>query len=51
LRAFEHVPLFQALFAIGADPRGLRGAPDVSYNANPGTGYAVYDFFGFSGGS
>jgi subtilase family serine protease len=51
LSAFEHQPLYQALFGIAADPRGLRGAPDVSYNANPGTGYAVYDSFGFSGAS
>lgn len=49
LSAFEHQPLFQAVFGIDADPRGVRGAPDVSYNANPGTGYAVYDSFGFSG--
>jgi subtilase family serine protease len=51
LSAFEHEPLYQALFGIGGNPRGLRGAPDVSYNANPGTGYAVYDSFGFSGSS
>jgi subtilase family serine protease len=51
LSKFEHQPLYQALFGIGADPRGMRGAPDVSYNANPGTGYAVYDSFGFGGGS
>jgi subtilase family serine protease len=29
----------------------VRGSPDVSYHANPGTGYAVYDSFGFSGAS
>jgi len=51
LSVYEHEPLFQALFGIGANPRGARGAPDVSYNANPGTGYAVYDSFGFSGAS
>jgi len=51
LSAFEHQPLFQAVFGIGANPRGVRGAPDVSYNANPGTGYAVYDSFVFSGAS
>ena len=51
LSVYEHQPLFQAQFGIGANPRGVRGAPDVSYNANPGTGYAVYDSFGFSGAS
>ena len=24
----------------------MRGVPDVSYNANPGTGYAIYDSLG-----
>jgi len=51
LSVYEHQPLFQALFGIGSNPRGVRGAPDVSYNASPGTGYAVYDSFGFSGAS
>ena len=51
LSAYEREPLYQATFGITADPRGYRGAPDVSYNANPGTGYAVYDSYGFSGAS
>jgi subtilase family serine protease len=51
LSVFEHEPLYQALFGISANPRGMRGAPDVSYNANPGTGYAIYDSFGFGGAS
>lgn len=51
LSAYEHEPLFQALLGINADPRGLRGSPDVSYDANPGTGFAVYDSFGFAGSS
>ncbi|MGH9712363.1 MAG: S53 family peptidase [Candidatus Acidiferrales bacterium] len=51
LSVYEHEPLYQALFGMNADPRGLRGAPDVSYNANPGTGYSVYDSFGFGGSS
>lgn len=49
LSAVEHEPLFQAQFAIPDDSRGRRGAPDVSYNANPGTGYALYDSVGISG--
>lgn len=49
LSAVEHEPLYQAQFAIPDDSRGRRGAPDVSYNANPGTGYAIYDSVGISG--
>ncbi len=29
----------------------MRGTPDVAYNANPGTGYAIYDSMGISGAS
>ena len=47
--AFEREPLFQSLFGIPNDSRGYRGAPDVSYNANPSTGFAVYDSVPFSG--
>ncbi len=49
LSAFEREPSFQAQFGIPNDPRGYRGNPDVSYNGNPGTGYAVYDSVGISG--
>lgn len=49
LSAVEHEPLFQAEFGIPDDSRGRRGAPDVAYNANPGTGYAIYDSIGISG--
>jgi subtilase family serine protease len=48
LSAYEHEPLFQALFGIADDSRGRRGAPDVAYNASPATGFAVYDTMGFS---
>lgn len=51
LSGVEHEPLFQAQFGIPNDSRGRRGAPDVSYNSNPGTGYAVYDSVGISGAS
>ena len=47
ISAYEHEPLFQAQFGIADDSRGYRGAPDVSYNANPGTGFAEYDSYGF----
>lgn len=49
ISAFEHEPLFQEEFAIPDDGRGHRGAPDVAYNSNPGTGYAVYDSYGING--
>src|SRR4029077_7457683 len=49
--AFEREPLFQSLFGIPNDSRGYRGAPDVSYNANPSTGFAVYDSVPLGGAS
>ena len=49
LSFYEREPSFQAKFGIANDSRGYRGAPDVSYNGNPGTGYAVYDSVGISG--
>ena len=47
--AVESEPLFQEQFGIPNDARGTRGVPDVSYNSNPGTGYAVYDSVGING--
>jgi len=47
----EAEPLFQSLFGIPNDARGYRGTPDVSYNGNPGTGFAVYDSVALSGAS
>jgi subtilase family serine protease len=49
LSTMEREPSFQSQFAIPDDPRGYRGTPDVSYNANPGTGYAIYDSVGING--
>jgi subtilase family serine protease len=49
LSTIEREPSFQSQFGIPNDPRGYRGNPDVSYNANPGTGFAVYDSVGISG--
>jgi subtilase family serine protease len=48
----EHEPSYQATFPIPDDSKGARGVPDVSYDANPDTGFAVYDsvpYDGFSG--
>jgi subtilase family serine protease len=49
--AYEFEPLVQSQFPIPNDSRGVRGTPDVSYNANPGTGYAIYDSVGINGAS
>jgi len=49
LSKVEREPSFQSKFGIPNDPRGYRGNPDVSYDANPGTGYAVYDSVGING--
>ncbi len=49
LSSYEREPSFQSQFGIANDSHGYRGAPDVSYNGNPGTGYAVYDSIGISG--
>jgi subtilase family serine protease len=48
---YEFEPLVQAQLPIPDDSRGVRGTPDVSYNANPGTGYAIYDSVGINGAS
>ena len=46
---YEREPLYQALYGIPNDSRGYRGAPDVSYNANPSTGFSVYDSVSLGG--
>jgi subtilase family serine protease len=49
LSTIEREPAFQAQWGIPDDSRGYRGVPDVSYDGNPGTGYAIYDSVGISG--
>ncbi|MFZ3215753.1 MAG: S53 family peptidase [Candidatus Acidiferrales bacterium] len=49
LSKYEVEPLSQAQFPIVDDSHGTRGVPDVAYNANPGTGYAIYDSITISG--
>jgi subtilase family serine protease len=49
LSKYEYEPVSQEQFPIANDIHGTRGVPDVSYNANPGTGYAIYDSIGVSG--
>ena len=51
MSAYEREPLYQSLLGIANDGRGYRGAPDVSYNASPATGYAVYDSVPYQGGT
>jgi len=47
--AYEHEPLYQSQFGIPSDSGAHRGVPDVAYDANPTTGYAVYDSYGING--
>jgi subtilase family serine protease len=49
LSKYEYEPISQAQFPVPDDIHGTRGVPDVSYNADPGTGYAIYDSVGVSG--
>jgi subtilase family serine protease len=51
LSGYEHEPMFQAQFGIPDDPRGVRGIPDVSYDASPVTGFAIYDSVAINGTS
>jgi subtilase family serine protease len=44
----ESEPSYQSGFPIPST-NGKRGAPDVSYNADPNTGFAVYDSYGYGG--
>jgi len=41
----------QANYPIPNDPSGRRGVPDVSYDGNPNTGFAVYDTVRYHGQS
>jgi subtilase family serine protease len=51
LSAYENEPLFQEQFGVPNDAGGYRAVPDVSFNANPGTGYAVYNSIAYEGAS
>jgi subtilase family serine protease len=46
--AYENEPLFQEQFGVPND-HGYRVVPDVSLDANPGTGYAVYNSVPYQG--
>ena len=48
----ENEPLFQAVYPLPDDSRGRRGVPDVSFDGNPSTGFAIYNsvnYLGFVG--
>ncbi|AIO37590.1 S53 family peptidase [Burkholderia sp. AU19243] len=47
--AVEPAPAYQANFGIPSDALGLRGVPDVAYDADPASGFAVYDSYGYAG--
>jgi subtilase family serine protease len=46
--AYEPEPSYQPTYGVKGTG-GFRGVPDVSYDANPNTGVAVYDTYGYSG--
>lgn len=47
--AYENEPSYQATYPIPNDPNVVRGVPDVSYDADPNTGFAVYDSIRYKG--
>jgi subtilase family serine protease len=47
----ENVPLSQATYSIPNNPNGRRGVPDVAYDGDPNTGFAVYDTVRYQGQS
>ena len=49
LAPLEPVPNYQKSIRINGVPLTSRGTPDVSYNADPLTGFAVYSTYAFGG--
>jgi subtilase family serine protease len=49
--AVEPEPTYQSNFGVPSDTLGLRGVPDVAYDADPASGFAVYDSYGYAGQS
>jgi len=49
--AIEPEPTYQSNLGIPSDSLGLRGVPDVAYHADPASGFAVYDSYGYAGQS
>ncbi len=49
--AYETVPSYQQGLPIPNNPKNMRGVPDVAYNADPNTGFSVYDSVPYQGQS
>ena len=47
--SYENEPLYQANYPIPNDSVGKRGVPDVAYDADPNTGFPVYDTVSYLG--
>jgi len=47
--AYESEPSYQAGYAIPNDLHGKRGVPDVAYDADPNTGFSVFDSIMYQG--
>jgi subtilase family serine protease len=47
--AGENEPAFQALYPLPDDGSGRRGVPDVAFDGNPSTGFAVYNSVNYQG--
>jgi subtilase family serine protease len=48
ISAYEPEPSYQQTYGVNGTS-DFRGVPDVSYDADPNTGVAVYDSYGYSG--
>jgi hypothetical protein len=48
ISAYETEPSYQVNYGV-AETNGKRAVPDVSYNANPFTGFSVYDSTAYAG--
>lgn len=49
--AYEPEPAYQSNYHIPNDSIGARAVPDVAYSADPASGFAVYDAYGYQGQS
>lgn len=47
--AYETIPDYQSGLPIPNNPNKKRGVPDVSYNADPNSGFSVYDSVPYQG--
>ena len=47
--AYEAEPTYQSTYGLPNDSIGARGVPDVAYSADPASGFAVYDAYGYQG--